>query len=76
MVRPIAFGAHDGERTDLFFFVFAKEQAAHLGLLSKVVMLARFPLMARLLRAAKTPDQIVAELCGIERWLLGEVGEE
>jgi PTS system nitrogen regulatory IIA component len=77
MVRPIAFGAHDGEGTDLFFFVFATEQAAHLGLLSKVVMLARFPLMARLLRAAKTPEDVVAELRGIERWLFtGEVEEE
>jgi mannitol/fructose-specific phosphotransferase system IIA component (Ntr-type) len=62
MLRPIPFGAHDGERTDLFFFVFAAEQAAHLGLLSKIVMLARVPMMARLLRAAKTPEEVVADL--------------
>jgi mannitol/fructose-specific phosphotransferase system IIA component (Ntr-type) len=62
MLRPIPFGAPDHQGTDLFFFVFAAEQAAHLGLLSKIVMLARVPMMARLLRAAKTREEVVADL--------------
>ena len=68
---PIDFGAADGERTDLFFFVFAVDQHAHLGLLSRVVTVAQFPRMTRLLRTTGTPEEVVAELRRTEQWLFG-----
>jgi nitrogen PTS system EIIA component len=74
--EPIPFGAPGGGLTDLLFFVFAADQAAHLALLARVASLATFPLMGRSLPAATTPGEVLDLVERAERLLFDRpVGE-
>jgi mannitol/fructose-specific phosphotransferase system IIA component (Ntr-type) len=57
--EPIEFGALDGNPTDLFVLVLARDERTHLVLVAKVSRLIREPAVRRTLRTSKSPQQIM-----------------
>src|SRR5262245_13613904 len=57
--EPTEFGALDGNPTDLFVLVLARDERTHLILLAKVSRLIREPTVQHVLRTSRSPQQIL-----------------
>ena len=72
--EPIEFGALDGNRTDLFVLVLARDEKTHLILLAKVSRLIREPAVQQVLRTSKSPRQIARVIRETESLLFDRSG--
>jgi PTS system nitrogen regulatory IIA component len=57
--EPIAFGALDGSPSDLFVLVLARDERTHLILLAKVSRIVREPAVQKVMRASRSPREIM-----------------
>ncbi len=69
-VRPIFFGAPDGEATDLFFLICCTDHALHLHILARLCLLAHETGMLEALRAAPDAEAMHAALVEAEESFL------
>jgi len=72
--EPIEFGALDGNRTDLFVLVLARDERTHLILLAKVSRLIREPVVQRTMRTSKSPRTILRVIKDTEAKLFDRAG--
>jgi excisionase family DNA binding protein len=69
-LRPIFFGAPDGEETDLFFLICCTDDRLHLHTLARLCMLAQSDMMLANLREAPSADEMYQVLLDAEDELL------
>ena len=72
--RAIPFGPNGGELTDLFLFVFAADELAHLRLLARSTCLARSLALSQALRAASNAEEVIRLLRNEEQRAFGAEG--
>lgn len=66
-VRPIFFGAPDGEGTRHFFLICSTDHEAHLHILARLAVLAHGTDLVERLGAVETPEEVVATIVDCER---------
>lgn len=66
-IRPVFFGAPDGEATKHFFLICSTDHEAHLHMLGRLAMLAHGSDLVANLDAAETPDQVIDLIRAAER---------
>jgi len=72
--RAIPFAPTGGELTDLFLFVFAADELAHLQLLARSTSLARSLALSQALRAASNAEEVIRLLRNEEQRAFGSEG--
>ena len=72
--EPIEFGALDGNRTDLFVLVLARDERTHLILLAKVSRLIRERAVQQAMRTSKSPRKILSVIKESEAKLFDRSG--
>jgi PTS system nitrogen regulatory IIA component len=68
-LAPVDFGALDGKPTQIFVLVLARDERAHLMLVARVSRLVREESILKVLRAARTPEDVRAAIVSGERLL-------
>jgi PTS system nitrogen regulatory IIA component len=68
-LSPVDFGALDGKPTDIFVLVLARNERAHLMLVARVSRLVREESILKVLRAARTPEDVRDAIVAGERLL-------
>lgn len=66
-IRPVFFGAPDGEATKHFFLICSTDHEAHLHMLGRLAMLAHGSDLVANLDAAETPEQVIDLIRAAER---------
>lgn len=66
-IRPVFFGAPDGEATHHFFLVCSTDHEAHLHMLARLALLAHGTDLVAKLEAAETPEDVLAILRDAEQ---------
>lgn len=66
---PVEFGALDGKSTQILVLVLARDESAHLMLVARVSRLVREESVLRVMRAARTPEDVRAAIVAGERRL-------